>query len=40
MPSLALLKKPTGTDKFLMEIPQKIHPFQKKFRFLILNLEC
>ena len=33
MPSLALLKKPTGTDKFLIEIPQKIHPFQKNSDF-------
>ena len=30
MPSLALLKKPTGSENALIEIPQKIHPFQKK----------
>ena len=38
MPSLALLKNPTGTDKFLMEIPQKIHPFQNKNSDLYFEL--
>ena len=38
MPSLALLKKPTGTDKFLIEISQNMYILSKKNEHFYLEL--